>query len=66
MTPSAACQPGRASDGSEHGPCAWCEEMAWRRRLGFMPDDDLDTMIRDVRAIKGRMMPSATLCRASA
>ena len=35
MTPDrCTCQSGRASDGSEHGPCAWCEEMAWRAENG--------------------------------
>jgi hypothetical protein len=23
------CEPGRAHDGSEHGPCAYCENLAW-------------------------------------
>ena len=38
------CIPGRAADGSEHGPCAWCEERAWQTANG-MRDEDLQAMI---------------------
>ena len=40
------CEPGRASDGSEHGPCAYCEEMVWRDENG-MHDEDLEAMLEE-------------------
>lgn len=27
------CQPGRASDGSEHGLCEWCEDEPYREAV---------------------------------
>lgn len=38
------CQPGRDTDGSEFGPCAYCEEQAWREENG-LTDEDFEAMI---------------------
>jgi hypothetical protein len=34
------CQPGRASDGSEHGPCAWCEDAPFRDLISIHAEGD--------------------------
>lgn len=38
------CRPGRDHDGSEFGPCEWCEEQAWRAFNG-LTNDDLEAQI---------------------
>ena len=40
------CRAGRDTDGSEFGPCTYCEEMAWRSENG-LHDEDLEAMIAD-------------------
>jgi hypothetical protein len=32
MADHCTCEPGRASDGSEHGPCEYCEQTSERER----------------------------------
>jgi len=39
MRDRCTCQSGRDSDGSEYGPCAWCEDAPFREMLEAHADD---------------------------